>query len=343
MTMTQTPRPTPSDLLARHAPAPAADAALDAVLARVRDAAEQSSSARLLHAMAPVAPVAPAVRGVPSQHGARPRRRLVLTGGIVAAAALLAVLLPATFRSADVSAAALDRLATTAAAQPATVIPDGSFLHMVRIENPDGTRGIPAYEGGKAAGDYPRTLESWTAADGTIWRHDRTAAGAEEWWRFPALAAAGDGLGRSPADLAALPTDAEALLALIRPRVQGSSSNDEAVFVFLGDALRTGYVPPEVARAMISAMARLPHIETARSRTAAGAPCLAVRYAEPERPGELQGVCFAEDTASLVGEETLQDGEVVYSSIITEREIVAALPADAARNATGDGSGPKVG
>ena len=305
------------------------------VLARVRERADHSPTALRSHPTGPSGP---------PRRLARPRRRLVLTGGIAAAGALLAIFLPATLRSADVSAAALDRLATTAAAQPATVIPEGSYLHMVTVENP---QGAPAYgaasEFRPPPGEYPRTLESWTAADGTTFRHDRTAAGAEEWWRFPALAAAGDGLGRSPADLAALPTDAEALLALIRPRVQGSSSNDEAAFTYLGDSLRMGYAPPEVARAMIAAMARLPHIETEQSRTSSDEPCLAVRYAEPTRRGVVWGVCFAEDTASIVGEEVREDGDVTFSSVITEREIVAALPADVARNATGDGSGPKVG
>ena len=56
MTLTQTPSPTPSDLLARHAPVPAGDADLDAVLARVRERADHPPTALRAHPTGPSGP-----------------------------------------------------------------------------------------------------------------------------------------------------------------------------------------------------------------------------------------------------------------------------------------------
>lgn len=270
-------------------------------------------------------------------------RRLAVGGGIAAAATSLAVLLPATLQSPSSSAAALDRLALTAAAQPAMVIPDGAFLHLVTVENPQGAvAGTPPESQGNS-GTYPRTLESWTDTNGEIWRHDRTADGHEDWLRFhfDRASASGTPAGYSPRDLAALPTDDEALLRHLRPRVQGSSSNDEAVFVYLTDALRTGYAPPQTRRAMITALARLPHIETERTYSYSGQPCLDVRYTEPQRAGVVQSACFDERTASLVEDETTQDGDLVFRSVVTERNVVGTLPEDVRRHAVDDGPAVK--
>lgn len=115
--------------------------------------------------------------------------------------------------------------------------------------------------------------------------------------------------------------------------VTGSSSNDEAVFVFLGDALRSGAAPPETQRAMIAAMARLPHIETERTQGHAGRPCLAVRYLEPERSRVVPSVCCDETTATLVEEDTLVDGEIEFRSVVVERGVVTKVPDEVRRNA----------
>lgn len=302
-----TPTLTPSDLLTRHAPLHLDDSGLDDILARVRTR---------------------------SPKGRRPRagvRRIAVGAVAVAATVLAAVVLPASLRAPDSTASAIDQLALTAGSQPATEVPDGSFLHLVTVENPDGP--LTPLADGEPLGMYPRTLESWTATDGDLWRYDRTAAGAREWLRFDPAPAYGTVPGMSPQELAALPTEEQELLDHLRPIVQGSLSTDEAVFVYLADALRTDLAPPDNRRAMISAMALLPHIETERTRSWEGQPCLQVRYTEPERRGGTQSVCFDEDTASLVEEAVFQDGALVFRSVVTQRDVVPVLPAEVEENA----------
>ncbi|MGL5928478.1 MAG: hypothetical protein ACRCY8_06045 [Dermatophilaceae bacterium] len=289
----------PADLLARHAPQHTGTDDLDGLLARVR-------------------------RHQPTQRTARGVRRLVIATGAVAATVTAATLLPAVLKSGNGTAAALDQLANTAASRPAAVIPNGSYLHEVTVENPDG---IPPGSSSTESGVFPRTLESWTEPTGVTWRYDRTAAGREEWFRFAPESLAGAGPGTAPQELMALPADEQALLDHLRPVVDGSSSTDEAIFVYLGDALRAGHAPPETQRAMIAAMARLPHIETERTRSATGTPCLSVTYAEPRRDFE-QYVCFDEGTATLVEQGTVKRGELASISVVTERQLVTSVPAD---------------
>lgn len=305
--------PTPSDLLSRHAPAldHAGDPALDAVLARV------------LTERLPRRAVS---------------RRVALASAGVAAATVVAVAVPAVLRSGDAEAVAVERLAETAASQPSLAVPPGSFLHLVTVENPGGRPPRTAEGGGPAV--YPRTLESWSAPDGTTWRHDVEVSGRQEWHRFPPSRSTAGTLDDAPSTLAALPTDEDTLLARLRPQVTGSSSNDEAVFVYLADALRVGYAPPGVQRAMIAAMARLPHVEVERTTSGTGAPCIAVAYAAPERDGRSQYVCFDEATAALVEEgNTDRDGVPTFVSVVTMREIVDEVPAEVVEKSAGSPQG----
>jgi len=297
--MTRTP--SPSDLLTQHAPEHVSDRDLDAILWRVQATASDQR---------------------------RPRRgiRRVAVGGLVAAATVAAaVLLPAALKAPDGAATALEQLATTAATQPATVVPKGSYLHLVTVETAEESPGEPDR--------YPRTLRSWVASDGEFWRHDTANDGSQEWFRVVPGYSSGPepvpaAFDTSPQALAKLPTDTQALLEHLRSIVMNSSSTDEAVFVFLGDALRAGYAPAETQRAMIAAMARLPHIETERTQASDGRACLKVSYSEPSRKGLTQAVCFDEATAALIEEELISDGELSFRSTITTREVVTEVPAE---------------
>ncbi|GAA3872402.1 hypothetical protein GCM10022381_14330 [Leifsonia kafniensis] len=65
---------------------------------------------------------------------------------------------------------------------------------------------------------------------------------------------------RSGAELAALPTDPDALLTYLYEHAQGSSSKDEAVFVRVADLLRDGLVPAPLRAAMYKAIAQVPGV-----------------------------------------------------------------------------------
>ncbi len=295
--------PTPADLLTRHAPRldDAEDPALEAVLARtLTDVGWR--------------------RAVPTS---RVRRRLLLGAG-VAAVTTGAVVLPAALRRDDAGVQALQRLAATAAQQPGLVVVEGSYLHRVTVDNPRGGSLIT----GDGADVYPRTLESWSAADGTLWRHDRDADGTEQFWRFDPASSVGTSLDTSPRTLESLPTEPAALEQYLRPRVGRSASADAAMFVYLRDALGTGYAPPSVQRAMIATLARLPDIETSRSLTQDGRPCLRVGYAEPLPLGLGQYACFDEATAALVEEGARGGGYPDLVSVVILSELVDSVPAD---------------
>ncbi len=294
--------PTPADLLTRHAPRldHPGDPALDAVLAR---------------ALADDGPR----RAVPTP---RVRRRLLLGAG-VAAVTTGAVALPAALRRDDAGVQALQRLAVTAGTRPAVVLEPGSYLHLVTVENPDGHEFF--ITGSLDRDVYPQRLESWTAADGTIWRHDTEAGGEERFWRFDPPSAADVFSDVRPATLAALPRDGEELLRILRRRL-GGRATDETAFLYLERAVSVGYAPPPVQRALVDAMARLPGIETRRSTSQDGRPCLRVTFGSPEREGRTSYVCFDESTAEFVESGDVIDGATVFASVITVRDVVDEVP-----------------
>ena len=240
----------------------------------------------------------------------RIRRRIRRPAILVAAVAVVTatvLVVPLMLPGGTASAAALDNLSAVAGRQPAQ-IPAG-ILHMIFVEHQQGM------------GD--RTHESWTLADGTTWRRDTHADGSVDYLKFPPLYQA-----LLPATVAALPTDPAAMDAAVRKQASGSLSTDEAVFTYYGDALRTGYVPPEVRQAMFAAMKRLPFIRTQRSATVDGGACVQVTYYEPLRFFAGHYYCFDAATASLLEEGNSAWGFVDFRSTVKALDYVAAVPAD---------------
>ena len=246
----------------------------------------------------------------PAAAARRPRRRIRRPAILVAAVAAVTatvLVVPMMLPGGTASAAALDNLSAAAGRQPAQA-PTG-ILHMVDAEWQEGLG--------------ERTFESWTLADGTIWRRDTHVDGSVEYLKFPPPYQA-----LLPATVAALPTDPAAMDAAVRKQASGSLSTDEAVFTYYGDALRTGYVPPEVRRAMFSAMKRLPFIRTQASTTVDGVACVQVTYYEPLRFFAGHYYCFDATTASLLEEGNSAWGSVDFRSTVTAIDFVASIPAD---------------
>ncbi len=239
---------------------------------------------------------------------ARPRtvrRRLLL---VAAAAALTTglVALPLVVPLSAADAAAVDRLSSTAGRQPAQT-PSG-VLHQVTQDWQEGFDGL-------------RILESWTMPDGSSWRRDVGHDGSVNYHHFDTIS------WLSPQEMALLPTDPKRLDAVVRSRVQGSMSTDEAVFTFYGDALRMGYVPASVRQAMVTAMGRLPHLGVQRATTVDGRACLKITYTEPARffmAGKFY--CFVEATSAMIEEGETYVGKLSFRSTLTTYEYVAAVP-----------------
>lgn len=262
---------------------------------------------------------------------ARPAKRRIRRPAILLAAAaavtVIVLVVPMMLPGGTASAAALDNLSAAAGRQPAQT-PAG-ILHIVFVER------------FQNLGDV--THESWTLADGTTWRRDTLSDGSVEYLKLPPLY-----LELAPATVAALPTDPGALDALLRKQVSGSASTNEAMFVYYGDALRQGYVPPAVRRAMIIAMKRLPFITTQSATTFDGAPCLKVTYYEPLRFFAGHYYCFDQSTANLV-----EDGTTLFGTsagglrrTFTVFDYVITVPADVTSQAidyTGPNGGPSTG
>lgn len=170
------------------------------------------------------------------------------------------------------------------------------------------------------------TLESWTSADGRVWRRD-VRGSRVEFHVFPSFS---DGpIDFSPAGSGRLPTDPDALRSLLDDRVKGSSSHDEAVFVALGDVLRMGYVPAAARAAAIEVAAGLPEVTVTRTGTET-----TLAFVDEEiRPGQVQAMVFDTATAALVREETTGTRDAFrFTSRIEVSEVVDALPAEVAAN-----------
>ncbi|SRR5580765_1467291 len=249
----------------------------------------------LAAAAAPTASRMPVAR--PSRRDAAPRpvrRRFVLAGVAAAAAGTLVIGLPLASDWTAPKASAVEQLVASAQRSHALVIPQGWYLHMVvhaRQHMPsadDPMDGVPWVE------------ESWTGADGRVWRHDTQGTHMDN-YAFPALT--GGPIDYTPKGVAKLPTSPSDLMAYLRARVQGSNSTDEAIFVAVGDMTRMGYVPPAVRAALISVAGALPEVTATRS---GGRTTLAF-VDESTRPGS-QSLVFDSGSAALVGEAGTSPG-----------------------------------
>jgi hypothetical protein len=195
----------------------------------------------------------------------RPRLpRLALGAAAAAAIAVAASLLvnsPAGPSAA--TAAAAERLANVAASVSGPSLGPGRYRYRVEEE----------FELMQRAAPKVWRSESWTAADGSIWRRDTYADGQVNRQRFPHYP--------GPVPLSELASEPRALLRRLESAVGGSDwaeefSTEHALFNALQDLLREYQAPPELRAAMIRALGLLPHVEVqdvavdARGRSGVG-------------------------------------------------------------------------
>lgn len=293
--------PTPSEMLSRHAPEPTVN--LDHVLEHVHRRASIPSTAA-------------------------PRRRRSLRGrmatAVAAAVAAGALVVAPSMLGNPQPAAALAQLAQTASEQSGPVIPEGKYLRLIVVENPDGVEG-------DVHDAYPRTREVWTDSQGNTTFYDTEGLARKESSFYVPETDRNAPAGypnNSLSYVRGLPTDAKELDSLLRSGLaDGGLSRDERIFTFLSDVLITGYAPPEVNRAAIAAMANLDNISVERSSSYRKQPCLRVSFAEPKRAGLRNHVCFNESDATLLETGNTSPVSLPFLTVVMSREILDEGPA----------------
>ena len=260
----------------------------------------------------------------------RPLPRLAAAVALAAAIGGYTLISPGTPRVAP--AAGLDTLSAIARSAAAQPIPAGQFAHLLTQSHQSGQAtslaptADPDKVGALPQGRVSQTRESWISADGIMWVRDSSSAGpAVERWKF--CLPQGDIAQPSPAAIDQWPTDAAGLEALLRSQVSGSTSQDEAVFVAIGDVLRLGYTPPAIRAAAIEVLGGLPQVTTA-TRTVNGVALLDVSFRdEVARPGVTATLIFDSTTSELMA-ESLAGGGADYAAEYSQRSLVPSVPAE---------------
>jgi hypothetical protein len=119
------------------------------------------------------------------------------------------------------------------------------------------------------------------------------------------------------------------LLHYLRSHVSGSTSRDEAVFVAVGDMLRTGIVPPALRAAAIRVLERTPHVALGVTHTdALGRPVIRFDFVDTsKRANETQSLIFDPKTAALLGEiESYASGQPWFTSTLVSSGITSNVP-----------------
>lgn len=251
----------------------------------------------------------------PRRRGGRSRRWVLAAAAASVAAVTVAApsALPGWFTR-TAAADELNRVAASAKEQPAWEWADGQFLRV---------RSVETQENREEGWSQRVTYDDFHTTDGWTWS-DRLVNGAVERYIFP------PGWGWHRPDYATgMPTEPHLLDAFLRLRVQGSASQNEAVFVAIGDMLRAEAAPPAVRAAAIGVLGLNPGVNVDRTTDAQGRDAVRATLVEPARPGETQTLMLDSRTGVLLGYgATWSDGW--YESRIVDRGIVDALPTDVA-------------
>lgn len=227
-------------LVAAGAVAPPSATVMDAAVAAVRQVARDDAGPR----------TEPAWLRTPR------RRGIVLGLAAVAAAAVLAIALPAVLPPGSfgsprpATAAAAERLALTAATTPSDRLGPDEFRYVVVNQ-----RQLMEGEFGLRVG----RREEWIAADGRRWVRTSSPGSDTTVNHFPA--GTDDSLNApAPGVLVDLPREPRQLVDHLSKRVSGSSSKEEAVFVALTDLLRSDLADSQLRATMFRAVGLLPHV-----------------------------------------------------------------------------------
>lgn len=241
------------------------------------------------------------------------RRTLLVAGAVVAVGALAIPIGLAGPGTQTATAAPLQAVAAQAARQPRWE--EGQFLHVRTTSAQSDERGTRRV-----------IRDNWIAPDGWIWSlRTVTNHGSAPVTEADIFEPSTTWL--NPDYAAKMPTDPHQLDKFLRARAVGSPSEDEAVFVAIGDMLKHEAAPPALRAAAIRTLALNPKITVTEGVDPAGRTALRVTFVdEAARPGARQFLYLDPDTGNLLAEGS-RHGAISYSGVITLREVVTGLPA----------------
>ncbi len=273
----------------------------------------------------------------------RGRRWLIGAGAATVVGALaVPVALPGWFAS-SAAAAELEGVAAAASRKAGLTWGAGQFLHVLATTS---QTGMIDSDRGLTPIDLRLRIDDWRDPEGWTWsRRASTRDGVtrpREYYLFEP----GWGWMR-PGYAATMPTEAHALDLFLRTRVSGSTSQDEAVFVAIGDMLKQEAAPPDLQAAAIRTLGLNPKVRVTREKDPSGRPAVKATFIdEGARPGSSSSLFLDPATGALLAEQdTWPDGR--YQSVIDRREVVDRLPAEivaklGTEHVAQDGSGEKV-
>ncbi|MET8546495.1 CU044_5270 family protein, partial [Kitasatospora sp. NPDC004799] len=218
----------------------------------------------------------------------------------------------------------LDRIALAAADGPEQ--PPVRADQFVYIESRVGYAAQSA-DGGPVTMAPVHTRQVWLSADGSRPGLLREQGGPDSRLDAPRGGAPGGGAPSIDAPthtyVAALPTDPDALLALIRDGGRGGDP-DQRAFAAIGDLLAETWAPPQVGAALCRAAERIPGVTVVPSAVdAAGREGIAV--ARTAHGQQTQWI-FDRTTYAFLGERTVlgEDGEAGPAGTVVGTSAVLA-------------------
>lgn len=240
----------------------------------------------------------------------RETRRWRFVVPITAATALALTIAPMVGDGGGTAQAAVVMLAETAANQPAAVIGDG-YLHQVVIER----QTIDDVEDPGPLVTTNTRFETWTDAEGRV-------------YRLTSVDDSQDGTHKStdvfrldsntPADIAALPADPDALQKFVESVASGHGDQETAVAEQFADLLRDGFAPPAVRSAALRVLSELPNTSVAEG-IAPGRSTVTVSFGDPSNDG-MRALVFDAETSELVGERS-ENANVAFTMTIQSSAI----------------------
>lgn len=189
-----------------------------------------------------------------------------------------------------------------------TKVPNGRYYYHV-------DRQIDLDAQGKALPNGPEAMldRSWIRTDGDgelISVRTGSQNGCE---RFPRAASTGSFDEPTRAFFASLPTDVTGLTAYLRSHTNGSSSQDEAVFVAVGDSLSMygGLASPRLRAAMLAVLSRTPGVRVfLGQKDYLRRPAIRVDFVDQRiRPGEIQSYYFDPTNFRFLGASTSHNSQ----------------------------------
>ncbi|HEY8302293.1 MAG TPA: hypothetical protein VIG48_10365 [Jatrophihabitans sp.] len=180
-------------------------------------------------------------------------------------------------------------------------LPRGKFLELI-------TKEMSVGKDGRSDGAQSGQFATYFSADGHVLRFVGRVGSACGYHlvRRPSIE------DPTAAFFAGLPTDVSALNRYLRSHVQGSSSLDEAVFVAVGDALRTadGLASPKLRAAMLAVLSRTPGVILHEgSRDHLDRPAIRADFVNQAiRPGDVQSLYFDPTTFALLAQSEGPNG-----------------------------------